>query len=567
MNEITKPSNGVPLAITLEDKYTATEGKVFMNGTQALVRLPIVQMRRDRAAGLNTGAFISGYRGSPVGGFDFALNQAKKHLKAHGIVFQPGVNEDLAATAVWGSQNAQLSPGVTKDGVLGIWYGKGPGVDRCGDVFKHANSFGTSPHGGVLAIAGDDHNAKSSTVAHQSDHAFMAAIMPMLFPSSVQEFVELGLLGIAMSRYAGLWVGYKVISDTIETTAVVDLAGEQRQFVLPTDFDLPKGGLNIRWPDDRYAQDERLQEYKAYAAIAFARANGIDQLAIDVKKPRFGIISSGKAYENVREALRHMGIDQQVAEAIGLRLYKVRMPWPLEPEGVRHFSEGLEEVLVIEERREVIEHQIKQQLVQLARRCAPAHRRQVRRQGPAHPVAARGRDDRRRAARHCIAPAQFRPAGRACGKAARAARLLRGAARDPRQPCRTGDAHAAFLLGLPAQHLDQGAGRQPRDGGHRLPLHGAVDEPQYRDLHPHGRRGRAVDGHRALHRREARFRQSGRRHLFPLGLPGDPPVGRGRQQHHLQDPLQRRGGDDRRPAGRRPAFRAATCRTSLRRRA
>ena len=303
MNEITKPSNGVPLAITLEDKYTATEGKVFMNGTQALVRLPIVQMRRDRAAGLNTGAFISGYRGSPVGGFDFALNQAKKHLKAHGIVFQPGVNEDLAATAVWGSQNAQLSPGVTKDGVLGIWYGKGPGVDRCGDVFKHANSFGTSPHGGVLAIAGDDHNAKSSTVAHQSDHAFMAAIMPMLFPSSVQEFVELGLLGIAMSRYAGLWVGYKVISDTIETTAVVDLAGEQRQFVLPADFALPKGGLNIRWPDDRYAQDERLQEYKAYAAIAFARANGIDQLTIDVKKPRFGIISSGKAYENVREAV------------------------------------------------------------------------------------------------------------------------------------------------------------------------------------------------------------------------------------------------------------------------
>jgi len=349
-------------AITLDDKYTATSGKVFMNGTQALVRLPMVQMRRDRAAGLNTGTFISGYRGSPVGGFDFALHAARKHLAEHDIVFQPGVNEDLAATAVWGSQQVSMSPGAKKDGVLGIWYGKGPGVDRCGDVFKHANSFGTSPNGGVLAIAGDDHAAKSSTVAHQSDHAFMAAVMPELFPSSVQEFTELGLLGIAMSRYSGLWVGYKVISDTIETTGVVDLAGEEQKFKLPTDFEMPEGGLNIRWPDDRFAQDARLQEYKAYAAIAFARANKVDQLVIDSKKPRIGIISSGKAYENVREALRHLDIDEKTADRIGLRLYKVRMPWPLEPEGVRHFSEGLEEVLVIEERREVIEHQIKQQL-------------------------------------------------------------------------------------------------------------------------------------------------------------------------------------------------------------
>jgi indolepyruvate ferredoxin oxidoreductase len=333
-----------------------------MNGTQALVRLPMVQIRRDRAAGLNTGAFISGYRGSPVGGFDFALAQARKHLADHDIVFKPGVNEDLAATAVWGSQQVGFSKGARKDGVVGIWYGKGPGVDRCGDVFKHANSFGTSKHGGVLAFAGDDHNAKSSTVAHQSDHAFMAAIMPVLFPSSVLEFTELGLLGIAMSRYSGLWVGYKVISDTIETTGVVDLAGEKRAFVLPNDFEMPQGGLSIRWPDDRYRQDERLQEYKAYAAIAFARANKVDQIVLDSRKPRFGIISSGKAYENVREALRHLDIDAKVADRIGLRLMKVRMPWPLEPETVRHFSEGLEEVLVIEERREVIEHQIKQQL-------------------------------------------------------------------------------------------------------------------------------------------------------------------------------------------------------------
>lgn len=349
-------------AVSLEDKYTATEGQVFINGTQALVRLPMVQIRRDREAGLDTGAFISGYRGSPVGGLDLTLASARKHLSGYDVVFQPGVNEDLAATAVWGSQQVSTSPQVNKDGVIGIWYGKGPGVDRCGDVFKHANSFGTSRHGGVLAIAGDDHNAKSSTVAHQSDHAFTAAIMPVLFPSSVHEFVELGLLGIAMSRYSGAWVAYKVITDTIETTGVVDLAGEKRQFLLPNDFEMPEGGLNIRWPDDRYAQDERLQEHKGYAAIAFARANNVDQLIIDSRKPRFGIISSGKAYENVREALRHMGIDDKTADKIGLRLYKVRMTWPLEPEGVRRFSEGLEEVLVIEERREVIEHQIKQQL-------------------------------------------------------------------------------------------------------------------------------------------------------------------------------------------------------------
>lgn len=352
----------IDTSITLEDKYTATNGKVFMNGTQALVRLPMVQMRRDKAAGLNTGAFISGYRGSPVGGFDFALEDAKKHLDSHDIIFQPGVNEDLAATAVWGSQQLSMSPGAKKDGIMGMWYGKGPGVDRSGDVFKHANSFGTSPNGGVLAIAGDDHMGKSSTVLHQSDHAFMAAIMPMLFPTSVQEFTEMGLLGIAMSRYSGTWTGFKVISDTIETTGVVDLAGEHRQFKTPDDFEMPQGGLNIRWPDDRFQQDERLQEHKAYAAIAFARANKVDQLIFDSKKARFGIISSGKAYENVREALRTLGIDEKLASKIGLRLYKVRMPWPLEPQGVRKFAEGLEEVLVIEERREIIENEIKQQL-------------------------------------------------------------------------------------------------------------------------------------------------------------------------------------------------------------
>jgi indolepyruvate ferredoxin oxidoreductase len=350
------------MAISLDDKYTADRGAVYLTGTQALVRLPMTQMRRDRAAGLNTGGFISGYRGSPLGGLDQQLVKARKHLDRHDVVFQPGLNEDLAATAVWGSQQLHLSPGARKDGVVGLWYGKGPGVDRSGDVFKHANAAGSARHGGVLAVAGDDHTCKSSSIPHQSDHAFISALMPMLYPSSVHEFLEIGLLGIAMSRYSGCWVGLKVISETVEITSVVDLAQEARQFVLPTDFELPADGLNLRWPDPPLVQDERLQEHKGYAAIAFARANGVDRLIIDHPNARFGIVASGKAYEDVRQALAELGLGPREQAAIGMRLYKVRMPWPLEPEGIRAFSRGLEEVLIVEERREIIENQIKQEL-------------------------------------------------------------------------------------------------------------------------------------------------------------------------------------------------------------
>ncbi len=350
------------MAISLDDKYAAEAGSVFMTGTQALVRLPMTQMRRDRAAGLDTGCFISGYRGSPLGGYDQQLVKARKFLDRHGVVFQPGLNEDLAATAVWGSQQVHLSKGARKDGVLGIWYGKGPGVDRSGDVFKHANAAGTAPHGGVLAIAGDDHTCKSSSIPHQSDHAFISALMPMLYPSSIHEFLEMGLLGIAMSRFSGCWVGFKVISETVEISSVVDLAQEARQFVLPPDFALPPGGLGLRWPDPPLVQDERLQEHKGYAAIAFARANGVDRLITTHGRDRFGIVASGKAYEDVRQALAELGLGAAEQAVIGLRLYKVRMPWPLEPEGIRAFSQGLEEVLVVEERREIIENQIKQEL-------------------------------------------------------------------------------------------------------------------------------------------------------------------------------------------------------------
>ena len=348
--------------VTLDDKFMAREGRVFMSGTQALVRLPMVQMWRDHEAGLNTGAYISGYRGSPIGGYDQQLMRAATYLDPLDITFQPAVNEELAATAIWGSQQLYQSPGAQKDGVVGIWYGKGPGVDRCGDVFKHGNAAGTSPHGGVLCLAGDDHSAKSSTIPHQSDHAFSAAIIPMLYPSSVHEFVEMGLLGIAMSRYSGCWSAMKVISDTVETSAAVDLAGESRVFVTPTDFEMPPGGLHNRWPDPPMVQDERLQTYKGYAAQAFARANGVDLHTHRPAQARYGIVASGKAYEDVRQALQELKLDAAAMEKIGLSIYKVRMPWPLEPEGIRQFSEGLDEILVVEERREVIEFQIKQQL-------------------------------------------------------------------------------------------------------------------------------------------------------------------------------------------------------------
>jgi indolepyruvate ferredoxin oxidoreductase len=348
--------------ISLDQKYSQDTGHVFLTGIQALVRLPMAQIRRDRAAGLNTAGFISGYRGSPLGGYDQQLFAARKHLEQYNIKFQPGVNEDLAATAIWGSQQLNLSPGAKHDGVVGIWYGKGPGVDRCGDVFRHGNAAGSAKNGGVLCLAGDDHGAKSSTVPHQSDHAFISALMPYLYPSSIHEMIEMGLLGIAMSRYSGCWVGMKVITETVETTAEVDLTDEMKPFIIPPDFELPPGGLNLRWPDDRYDQDRRLQDYKGFAAIAFARANKVNRVTMDSPNARYGIMASGKSYEDIRQALRELGVTPEVAAKIGLRLYKIGMPWPLEPEGVRQFAVGLEEIFIVEERREIVENQVKQEL-------------------------------------------------------------------------------------------------------------------------------------------------------------------------------------------------------------
>lgn len=350
--------------ITLQDKYEQEEGVAYMSGIQALARLPIIQRRRDIAAGLNTAGFISGYRGSPLAGYDRELMRAGKYLKQYNVKFVPGVNEDLAATSIWGTQQVNLYPGGKHDGVFGIWYGKAPGVDRSGDVFRHANAAGTSPHGGVLALAGDDHACKSSSLPAQSDHSFYATMIPMLYPSSIQEFVEYGLLGIEMSRYSGCWTAFKVTSDTAETSGTIDLSRENRLILHPdeSEFEMPPGGVHIRMSDIPREMDWRLQNYKLFACHAFCRKNNIDRVVLDSPKPRFGIITSGKSYGDVRQALVELGITDDIAKEIGLRLYKVGMPWPLEPQGVQEFCEGLEEILIVEEKREFIENQLKQQI-------------------------------------------------------------------------------------------------------------------------------------------------------------------------------------------------------------
>ncbi len=348
--------------VTLDDKYTLESGKIYITGIQALVRLPLMQRQRDMAAGLNTAGFVSGYRGSPLGGYDQNLWRAKKFLKANHVHFEPGLNEDLAATAVWGSQQLNLFPGAKYDGVFATWYGKGPGVDRTGDVFKHGNSAGSSQYGGVLCLAGDDHAAVSSTLAHQSEHNFMAYNMPVLNPASVQDFLDFGLYGWALSRYSGCWVGFIAAADIVESSATVHVDPHRVEIVEPTDFEMPEGGLNIRWPDPFLDQERRLHEHKLYAALAFARANKLDKTVIDSPNPRFGIATTGKSYLDVRQALEDLGIDEEEAARIGLRVYKIGMSWPLEREGARRFAEGLQEVLVIEEKRALIENQLKEQL-------------------------------------------------------------------------------------------------------------------------------------------------------------------------------------------------------------
>ena len=351
-------------SVTLDDKYSLDHGRAFMSGVQALVRLPMLQRLRDAALGKNTAGFISGYRGSPLGGYDQALVKAAKYLQAQNIVFQPGVNEELAATALWGTQQLGFSPAGTNkfDGVFGIWYGKGPGVDRCSDVFKHANMAGTTPWGGVIAVAGDDHVAKSSTAAHQSDHIFKACGLPVFFPADVQEILDLGIHAFAMSRFSGVWAGMKTIQEIVESSATAMIDPERVQIKIPTDFPMPPGGVHIRWPDHALDQEARLFDTKWYAALAYIRANRLNYNVIEGPHDRFGIIASGKAYNDTRQALMDLGLDDATCRQLGIRLHKVGVVWPLEAQLTREFATGLQEILVVEEKRQVIEYQLKEEL-------------------------------------------------------------------------------------------------------------------------------------------------------------------------------------------------------------
>jgi indolepyruvate ferredoxin oxidoreductase len=348
--------------VALADKFDLSKERIFVTGAQAVVRMLLMQRERDRLAGLRTAGFVSGYRGSPLGGLDMQLWKARAELSEADVVFQPGLNEELAATACWGTQQAELMGEGRFDGVFSVWYGKGPGVDRSGDVFRHANLAGTSPHGGVLALMGDDHMAESSTNAHATEFHFVDAMVPILNPAGVQELIDYGLYGFALSRFASTWTAIKCVKDNIESTASVDVSLARLGIVLP-EIELPPGGLSIRNEINMLGQEERLHEFKRPAAAAFVRANNINRIVYSGgANPKLGIITVGKSYLDVRQALDDLGIDERRANQIGVRLFKVGCPWPLDYEHIRDFARGLDMIVVVEEKRSLIETQIRENL-------------------------------------------------------------------------------------------------------------------------------------------------------------------------------------------------------------
>ena len=349
--------------VKLDDKYDLGQRRVFVTGFQALVRLCLMQKELDRRNGLNTAGFVTGYRGSPLGGLDSQFLRAKSFLEKSDVRFQGGINEDLAATAIWGSQQAELRGEGKYDGVFGMWYGKGPGVDRTGDVFRHANLAGSAKHGGVLALMGDDHTAESSTTAHQSEYHFIDVMVPILNPAGVQEVLDYGLYGWAMSRFTGTWVALKTMHETIESTAAIDGSLDRFNIVTPTDFPMPPGGLNIRLNDPILAQEARLHDYKRDAMLAFVRANKLNRIITSGgREPKIGIITTGKSYLDVRQAFDELGIDEVKCNALGIRLFKAGCAWPLSQRELKDFAQGLDLIIVVEEKRSLLEVQVREEL-------------------------------------------------------------------------------------------------------------------------------------------------------------------------------------------------------------
>jgi indolepyruvate ferredoxin oxidoreductase len=349
--------------VTLDDKYDLDKTRVFVTGFQAIVRLCLMQKERDRRAGINTAGYVTGYRGSPLGTLDQQFIRAQRSLDKYDIRFQGGINEDIAATALWGSQQAELRGEGKFDGVFGLWYGKGPGVDRTGDVFRHANFAGTSKHGGVLALMGDDHTAESSTTAHQSEYHFIDVMIPILHPAGVQEILDYGLYGWAMSRYCGSWVALKSMHETVESTAVIDGSLDRVKIITPDDYQMPEGGLNIRLRDTILGQEARLHDYKRDAMLAFVRANKLNKyITSGGRKPKIGVITVGKSYLDVRQALDELGLDEVKCNDLGIRLYKIACPWPISRQDLKQFADGLELIIVVEEKRSLIEVQVREEL-------------------------------------------------------------------------------------------------------------------------------------------------------------------------------------------------------------
>src|SRR5271167_834582 len=349
--------------VKLNDKYDLGHRHVFVTGFQALVRLCLMQKELDRRRGLNTAGFVSGYRGSPLGGLDGQFQRAARFLEPNDIRFQAGINEDLAATAIWGTQQAELRGEGKYDGVFAMWYGKGPGVDRTGDVFRHANFAGSSKHGGVLALMGDDHTAESSTTAHQSEYHFIDVMIPILNPAGVQEVLDYGLYGWAMSRFTGAWTALKTMHETIESTAAIDASLERINIVTPDDFRMPESGLNIRLNDAILAQEARLHDFKRDAMLAFVRANKLNRIITSGgREPKIGIITTGKSYLDVRQAFDELGIDEVRCNALGIRLFKAGCAWPLSRQELKEFAQGLDLIIVVEEKRSLLEVQVREEL-------------------------------------------------------------------------------------------------------------------------------------------------------------------------------------------------------------
>ena len=538
------------LQVELDDKYEKNDGRIYLTGIQALVRLPMMQRKLDQKAGHNTAGYISGYRGSPLGNLDQQMTQAKRYLDAHHVIAQPGVNEDMAATALWGTQQINLFGDGAYDGVFGMWYGKGPGVDRTGDVFRHANLAGTAPLGGVLVLMGDDHTCESSTTAHQSEFGLVDAMIPILNPAGVAEILRFGLIGFALSRFSGCWVGVKCVHDTVNTAASIE-AHVAPDIILPDRSVLPPDGLNIRWPDVPLAQEARLHLLKHDAVKAFVLANQLDRLVFPTPRAKLGVISTGKSYLDLMQALDDLGIDEAAAKKLGLRVLKLGLTYPIASETITDFAKGLKQIVVVEEKRGLIETQVKEILFGL--RSTPSVVGKKDEDGNwLFPFERRPllEPDRRGDRSKAFGTPQER-GHKSRARCSGSPKKSRSSDREP------GAQNTLFLLRLPAQHVNTGAGGLRGARRHRLPLHGAVDGPGQSRLHPDGGRRGKLDRRGAVLQAKARLPEHRGRHLLPFRPYGDPGGDRIQGQHHLQDPLQRRRGDDRRPSRGRAADRAS----------